>query len=557
MLGLALLIVSILFSSCGSNVETGSPEKSNPAAVIADPTSPVASPDVAALQIQHLWKFSGTVPGENYRSIAVGNDGTQIFSNVDGGSGGASLFAANQVEANTSPRIWNDGSMNAAMRGAGAAARSADAFVSLYFQTSANNTVIPRLELRRSTSSTPVWSKSFPAIFAYQYVKLGNVFVSKDGTKILAWWYNFTGTVTSLVGFDASGNALFPQKNIPNLLVGADTADDDLNYLFLKAQSLTVVISGSTGEPLKMLQSWFSPTDAISVGGNGSLLAIGNSSGAIDMYRTTGTNLFAGAYSIPAYTNQVSIRAALSKDGSTLAVGYRSLVNLHAMMLRIFNVGLTQATEVFSSGLLEGNGAYSTFYNGLLISSRGDLVIASTVGDQYHLVPALSFYNKVNGNWQLFHTADLPGSVSAMDWSSDERTLAVVSATAHYQASITYANVDVWSLYSELSLVGMPSVGSTVRIEHKSLPNTVCTLYKSSALAASPVNIGAVGALLLQGPQSVASMMTNAQGVASFEIPLTSGNAGQKTYYQASAKLDGDMRRLTTHAVPITIVPAP
>jgi hypothetical protein len=150
-------------------------------------------------------------------------------------------------------------------------------------------------------------------------------------------------------------------------------------------------------------------------------------------------------------------------------------------------------------------------------------------------------------------TAELDGTVNDMDWSADQRVLAVVSSTVHVQISNNFANVDLYSINDELSLNGVAHVGTTVNIEQRASAGTPCYLYKSSALLSQFSNQGATGALLLQSPAPIASAIANETGIANFTIPVTTSMLGQTFYLQALTL--GNPRRLTQKAVPLVAVP--
>jgi hypothetical protein len=560
-----LFLTPILFLfSCATDSHFGATESaannSNAAASASDEFTDnliddtVTQTDGVPLQLKHLWRATGTILWENLRSVAVGASGAQVFANMDGG---ATLITANQTAG--SPTLWSDNTGGGPRTGKVAAAAMANLYASLHFEGSANGTtVVPRLTFRRSGSSVPFWSKTFDATANFVNGIPSDVYVSRDGSKSIAWWYNPNPSgsaygIIYIVGYDGNGNQLFSNPLPSSTPPAFGKVDEDLNRIFFLSQLGTMVVNGNTGIGIQLLQSWYYPTTALGVAQYGALAAIGNVSGAIDIYRINGSTLLGGAYTIPALPPYIATNAALSKDGTTLAVAYRSNENLFSLKLKIFSLGASQATEVFSQAF-EAGSAYSAYFTKLLISPHGDIVVGSTSGNGGNGIPfpELILVHKVADSWQM-QTAELDGTVTDMDWSADQRVLAVVSSTVHVQISNNFANVDLYSINDELSLNGVAHVGTTVNIEQRASAGTPCYLYKSSALLSQFSNQGATGALLLQSPAPIASAIANETGIANFTIPVTTSMLGQTFYLQALTL--GNPRRLTQKAVPLVAVP--
>lgn len=507
----------------------------------------------AQAQLTQLWHFEGQVPGTNWRSVAVGASGSQIVSNPNGGSGAVALLAGSEVP--TSPLIWADNASATARTGLVRAAAESDAYASLYFEsvsTSAGAQFTPKLTLRRSSSPTAMWTKTFNPITAVPDSLAASVHVSASGSRIFAWWYDISQARCYFASYTDSGALNFAVTVAMPIPPQASAIDVDASRLFVVCNTTTLVMDGTSGAILKTIGSWYSPTAAFASDASGNCAAIGNSSGAVDVYRT-GAALLMGAYSIPAIGTQSPRKAALSSDGSTLVVAYRSAENLFSWTVRVFALGASSATQLFETTIV-GGGAFTTLITDLVQSSHGDTIAISTSGDELHTVPSIIVLRRNGSGYATIATHTLPGSAYDLDISPNGRLLAVASSATHYQASTQTGVVDAFDLGGDLSVNGIPHAGSNVVVEQKCGVGLPCVLLVSDSLSATPIVYSGMGSLLLATPVRLATAIADGQGVARFDFTLPAGaSAYGHTYYTQGLSLI--QRKLTTSYAPITVVP--
>lgn len=506
----------------------------------------------ARAELTHLWHYEGQVNGTNWRTVAIGASGSQVVSNPNGGSGAVALLAGSEVPS--SPLIWSDNTAATARTGLVRAAAESDKYASLYFEStgSAGTQFIPKLSLRRSTSATALWTKTFNAMTAMPESLSAGVHVSADGTRILAWWYDTAQAKTYFVGYSDAGAVNFAVVANTQTPTEAAATNYDATRLFIVLSNLTMVVDGTNGAILQVLQGWYNPTGAFATNRAGTCIANGTVSGAVDVYRTAGSS-FAGAISIPGVTSLQPRKAALSGDGSTLAVAYRSLVNLSSWTVRVYTLGATSATLMHESSFT-GGGAYTTLVTDVAQSSAGDVVAVCTTGDQNHTLPSILVYKRNGSTFAQSGSFVLPGSAYDIDLSPDGRLLAVASSLSHYQASTNTGVVDAFDLGGDLHVTGVPHAGTHVLVEQQALPGRPCMLLMSDTLAVTPVTYVGMGTLLLHSPVRVATATADAAGVARFDFSVPSGAQewGHTYYTQAMTLID---RKLTESYVPITVVP--
>ncbi|MBL8858270.1 MAG: hypothetical protein JNL28_07205 [Planctomycetes bacterium] len=506
----------------------------------------------AQAQMTPLWHYEGQVTGPNWRSVAIGASGSQVVSNPDGGSGAVALLSGSHLGA-SSPLIWADNTSASARAGWVRAAADTDAYASLYFEAVAGSSTLfaPKLTLWRSSSPVATWTKSYAAATAYSAGMLSGLHMARDGSRTLAWWYDAAQSKTYVVGYDIAGTLLFAVSMQTPAAPHASAADDRGRRLLLALPLYTIVLDGTTGALTQTLQGWYNPTSALVVDGPGDTAVIGNAVGGVNVYRA-GTALYASAFAIPGVANLLPRNAALSADGSTLAVAFRSSANTNESFVRIYALGATGATQLHEYALV-GVGAYTTIITDMAASRTGDVIVASTSGDQEHLLPSLLVFRRVGAGFATEATT-LPGTAYDVDLSADGRILAVASSTVHFAVSTSSAYVDAYDLGGDLSVRGIPHAGSSVVVEQKAPAGLPCVLLVSDTLAPLPMNYGSMGTLLLQTPIRLAVATADGGGVAHFEFALPAAPSwyGHTYYTQGMALIQ---RRLTERAVPITVVP--
>jgi hypothetical protein len=508
----------------------------------------------AQAQFTHLWHFEGQLQGATWRSIALGANGSQLVSNPEGGSGAVALFTG--ADAPTAPLIWADNTSAQARTGLVRAAAATDTYANLYFEAPSGGSpsqFVPKLSLRHSSSPSAAWTRTFAATNANTITLPCGLHVADDGSKILAWWYDNAQTKTYIVGYTGAGDVLFASSVTTYIAPQASATDSTCRRLFLGLQQLTMVVDGTSGTLVKTLEAYSNPTSAICVGPNSDSVAIGNTGGAVDVYRT-GTQILGHACTIPATPTMMPRNAAFSRDGSVLVVGYQSNADTQSIALRFFDCAGQTATQVHQHAL-HGTGQYPCIFTDIVTSNTGGTIVASTSGDQNHTLPSILVFSRNATGYELTQSATLAGSAYDIDLSPDARLVAVAGSASHYaSATYTIGVVDAFDLGGDLSDSGVPHAGTSVQVEQKSTPGAPCLLLVSDSLAATPTTFGGMGSLLLQAPVRLATTIADGVGTAHFDFTLPAGaGAYGHTYYTQGLTLI--QRKFTSSYVPITVVP--
>lgn len=514
----------------------------------------VAGTSWAQSQVEHLWHYESASSQANWRTVAIGASGSQVVSNPEGGSGSVALFAA--ALAPSTPVIWADNTSAQAGAGIVRAAADSDQYATLFFEATgagANVQYVPKLSLRRSSQPVSLWTKTFAPITSGLVGLPYGLFVSEQGTRIVAWWYDSAQTKTYWAGYSESGAAQFAVSMVTYLPPQASAADSELTRFVLGFPTLTLVMDAGSGALVKSLYSTAGlPTKAIGIAAHGDIVVVGNTTGTLDVFRSAAAPL-GFAYTIPAFSDHMPSSAAISANGQTLVLGSRSSADPQAHLVRFFDLGPSQATARGSQGF-HASGILASLITDLAVSRNGEVVAVSTTGDQNDLLPSLLAFRRESTGYVANFSTTLPGTVYDLDLSPDGRVLAAASSTMHYMQSTQTGVVDAFDLGGDISVRGVPHGGSNVVVEQKAGAGLPCILLVSDALAPTPTVFAGMGSLLLATPVRIATAVADAAGVARYDFSLPAGSSywGHTYYTQAMSLIE---RRLTKNYAPVTVVP--
>lgn len=507
---------------------------------------------VADAQIQHLWRQESQTPGQCWRSVSVGADGSQVSANLEGSGGSLTICVAGT--ATGGPVLVTESAGAAGRFGIAASARARDLHADLSFYPAAGNlTMAPVLRATSSAFPGAAWTINFPPIAGASTGQPAGLHVSDNGNRIAAWWYDQVTHRAQVIATDGVGN-LLANLQLTQWVQPIESAQNAAgDRLFLTVSGGLVVLNVVAGTAGPILSGTGSPSGGLALSGDGSIVGFTNTNGAVDLFRRDPAGNYAYWATIPGYANFVGSVLALSGDGSVLAAGYSGTLDPRQQRVRIVSLTGTTPTTVHED-LLTGVGTGLIALSDLSVSETGDFVAVATTGDTTNTMPELRVYRRSATGGYDRSTFDLPGSAYDVEISRNSTTLAVVSASGHVSQSPQFAGLDVYDLESDVKVQGIPHANGVVICNVKSSPNARTILLKSNAVLASPVSVGlAQGALFLGNPVIAGMAPADAAGVAHFAFNVPGGTEIGRTLYFQGMRM-GD-RQLTKNWASITVVP--
>jgi len=499
--------------------------------------------------LQPNWSFQSDgswLPGV----VSLGNAGTQVFTEI--GSFSTHRLLLSGYDQDPPSPVWSDGSEMLHFHQVVDSADTSDVHVVLV-QEQPIGLPYRRAVLRKYTSASadPDWEYVFDVdVYNHPYA---SVKVSKDGTRIVGVVHDTSTNRAVVAVFDAANQQ-------PQQVFNVDTfgpyqqlslSEDGTTLALRSSQKLSVVSldGGETVDSVFIIGGAY--YGALDVSADGQRVAT-SSGQKVSVYErgAQGLGLIReiqlGAY---AYTYAVD----LSEDGERLAYGRNDTQQPGRAEVRL---------EIVETGarlidfVQPGTGEFYNKVGHLELSSDGGTLAAGLAGDGTGAHPEVLVFSAGSDVPQA--SFDTPGTVLALDLSHDGRALAIGAREGHssvFGGGGGYYFIDTCS--ADLSLTGVPSVGSTVRFGQQAMAGTPTRLLYASALAAEPRVFGSTGTLYLsEGSLSVLPgvAVADGNGVAKtdYSIPNSSTLIGTSVYFQG---LGMRPRQLTEDYVKMTILP--
>ena len=461
------------------------------------------------------------------------------------------LFSA--TDANPAAPIWENQVSVLTYNQRSASADETDVYVTLHDQALTTST--RRLFLRRfrSGSSTPEWTYEVPSITNTH--DLFDVAVSQDGERIVVVTVNSSSTNTDVYVFGPDSPTPTMSTSVPifGFLRAFDLSADG-SRLIIGSDLFAKVIDTDSGAEVDSVTLSMSPL-TLAISGDGESIAIGGQNALVvyamndsGRYRQLFANVLEGTWFCRA--------ADISAGGETLAcafVGYGSsrgvrtyAYDMQRSILEETGVETMSYSKVFT-------GALSNGIADLEVSTTGDVFAVGTWGDANGDVPEVLVFQS-DKNAPLY-THDLPGSVQALDLSGDGKRLAVASKSVHNNTAGSGGRLDLYDLeVGDLRVHGVPTTGSSVRVELEGQPGRPAQLLVSRSLSKFPNFHRGVGSMALDRKSAwIIPMGTFDQnGVASLDYALPENAVGLTLYFQGAQQAPA---KLSETWIKVTVLP--
>lgn len=493
-----------------------------------------------------LWTRSN--PDWTPKVVSIGAQGTQVFSQIEFGQDHVELLSG--FSPDPAAPAWTSNVPIAGMNAFCESAELSDAHATVH-QVVQNNVTSNRVAVVsrwRSGSTTPEWTWSFPGVTS----GLSRVAISDDGARIVAATiYPFEQRLAIAV-FSGSSSTPVYTGNIPyfGVHLRAFELAADGNTLYISSNGYVYLWNVNTHATIQqiVLPGMF---DSHAISGDGRVFAWGEFNklhvyerGTSGTYTRTHTRELPGAI--------LCDRLGLSKDGSTLAIGW----HYYDLNLRI----RVEAMDIASKAITmvdesQGTGTYQNVVSSISVSDNGQRFAVGLWGDQGNLVPEVRLYRKNLNAPVALH--NLAGSVYDLEMSGDGGRVAVAWKPVHAN---TFAGGGGFSLYAfeqmDFRVTGVPGVGDTISIEIYGPANAPTRLLWSRGQATAPNIFPGIGNLHLRRSDMVSVPVgtsdVDGSALATFTLPSAANQIGQSLYFQGYFT---SPRRLTSDWARVTILP--
>jgi len=496
-----------------------------------------------------LWSYTNPPEGWVAWIVSIGNSGTEALSQFGpyadytrmfSGYSGPGVAPAWQVQESVPTQRHRVDS-----------ADDLDVHVSMYDKPEPSSTTgMRRVILRKFRSSDPsgAWTYTWP-VLSNGHDRFWPK-ISRDGQTIVALVHNINTGLEDLSVFGP--NSSVPLRSFSYSTLGPAKAFNlsaDGRVAVIAGDIKYVLVDTLTGATLHSAILFSQTYLGHGLSGNGSIYAFG-SNNTVSIVRRNPTS---GVYSL-AYTHNVAganycNHLDVSENGATCALAFNFTDDWNKVVIQALDLA-TYATTM--SETVIGSGALQNVCSSVSASSDGSRFAVGLWGDQNGLSPEIRVYNR-NQSTPLW-TYDLPGSVNALDLSSDGRRLAVASKAIHANILGGGGQVDLFQVEDEdLVVDGVPRAGSSVNVTVRGTPGTPAILLLAPSLAAQPIVFPTLGTLYLSRTSlsTMAMGTVNPLGTASVSLPISS-TPGATVYLQGYSS---SPRRLGRTYLKLTAIP--
>jgi hypothetical protein len=517
-------------------------------ATIVEEEGPLAAtPTILGLNTSRgLWSYGDNGQGWVGRAVAIGDAGTQVFTEFDTAADRASLISGFDVDP-VLP-VWADpvvdASLNARVHGCDATGLFVSCRQVPVTQNGPRHVVVSAYG---SSSANPLWTWTFPTVTSGG----SRAMVTRDGGRIVAGMLDPTTSLLHVAVFDNGSpvpTAYFTRA--VGLQLQAFVLAEDGHTLYAASTTggyLIDVDSHALIQQIVLLQS-FAGQD---ISGDGSVLAIGYFNG-VDLWERQAAGNFLRTWQGTWPGSIVCQQLDLSEDGSTLVLGFGYFDQNLRIRVEAIDVSTRNTTMVDEA---QGAGSYQNIVSKVACSADGQTFAVGLWGDEAGLVPELRVYRRnQNAPVALY---DYPGSVYDVAISADGKRIAVGTKAVHANLLAGGGTVDLYANGDEdFAAVGTPSIGRKVDFEMWGAPNSPARLLLAPHAATNPFPVGALGVLYLERDElSVLPMPdTGPHGFSTgeFQVPLDPALIGTTLWFQGMTTIP---RRFTGDFVRLTILP--
>jgi len=492
-----------------------------------------------------MWREADAGQGWIGRTVALGDHGTQVFTEFDVAADRTQLVSSFDSAPVTPlfqyPQV--PGSQNAKVD----AAQDAGVYASCR-QVPVSGPSGPRNTFVSAYTALGglAWTYQFPTA-TYGPAR---AMVSRDGTRIVAGMLDSNGKLQLRVFQSGSGVPVWEGSftNGPQLRSLLLTADGSLVYW---ASGTTCTIWNVDTHQILANFVLISALDCHAISADGRVFAYGGFN-YVDVYerQPTGNYVRTHVWNVPGQA--VCSKLDVSADGSTIVAGFNLWdfnVGVKIMALDVPTKTVTMTDTAIGAGTLQN------IVSDIVVSADGQRFVVGLWGDEAGLVDDLRFYRRHQN--APVATYAYPGSVYDVDLTSDGLRVAVAAKAVHANLYMGGGTIDLYAFEREdLVMRGIPRAGSVVRFEMSNAPNSPARLLSAPSAAMHPLFLGGIGTLQLNRftMSSVSMGTTGPDGVAVRDYTF-SGPAhtiGTKRCFQGVVT---SPRRLTDTWIELTVLP--
>jgi hypothetical protein len=496
-------------------------------------------------------RWSHQSGAENWvaREVSLGNEGTEVFTQLDVGGLSRRLFT--EGASGTAP-LWQSSDTQSTFHQRVASAADASLHVS------ARDALLGtqhRLELRPFTSGSaaPLWTWTSP-LSNYAYDKI-DVLVTRGGERIVLVNYAALAARTEVRVFAPASAVPLHAWTVDTYgpSIGARLSRDGSTLCVLSTLAANIVDTAS-GVVVHRSSIVGQAGGAIALSGDGRAFAIGIG-GSYRLVREDSQGVWATAWERALPMGTSSNQLAIAEDGSRLACAYALYSGTYAVSIELLDLPASQsAPAVMWTRTIDGAGALQDRASDLALSADGRTLVAGLWGDDGGSSPEIVVF-KDDAPVPAF-LGDSAGSVQRLALSADGRHLAAASKARHNTVFSGDGSVDYFDLGAQdLRVQGVPHAGGSVTIAAHTTPGRPVKLVFASQKAHVPTVLGAMGTLYLNratilGTQSMGA--ANGQGDCQTSFALGGAAVGTSVYFQALALAP---RQLGLDWCKVTVVP--
>lgn len=496
-----------------------------------------------------LWVRADNGVGWAGRTVSLGAQGTQVFTEIEFGSDHAELISG--FSADPAAPVWTNTVPTETSYSQVDSAENADAHVAVHqlvlnSNQSTKQTVVSRY---RSGSATPEWTYTFPGTTA------GNAraAISDDGQRIVAASYEHTTSKVRIAIFQGSSGTPVWTGTIDNFsssMRGFDMTGDG-SLLYVASASTLVLWDVNAHAPAALYGLTQSIENAHSMSSDGRVFAQGGFN-KVDVWERNTSGTWAKTYTRDLPGSYVCTRLDVSGNGAKVAMtfnGYDTNNHVRIECLDVATKTLTMSEEAVGSGTLQNVAA------DVSMSQDGSRFAVGLWGDEADACPEVRLYKSNQNAPVALH--NLGGSVFDVEMSADGERVAVAAKAVHANLFASGGSIRLYAFEAQdLRATGVPTPGSTVQFRLTgSAPGSPARLLWSTSLATTPAAFGGVGSLHLYRPamHTLPAPSADADGEsnATFVVPGTA-SVGSTLYFQG---LFTSPRHLTQDWVRVTVLP--
>jgi hypothetical protein len=286
-------------------------------------------------------------------------------------------------------------------------------------------------------------------------------------------------------------------------------------------------------------------TNALALSGDGKVLAFGF--GPRVRVVTEQAGAFSNAFDVWGASGELPVRAALSDDGATLAIGWWNQVNGAAIRLAVLRAG----NPVFSRSEWNSAGGYQNYPTAVALTPDGERAMFAAWGHP-SASPEAWLVDVAAG--ALIWSRDLPGS--ALTAALDDGGTRVAVGCKHGHAN-QFGSTGEFRLYDtgerDLQVLGTQSSTNGLHLAARR-PGATRAFFVLGQRLPSPVPFpGSTGALWIDRASGarIFARAADATGRADLLQPLPLGLLGNDFSAQAAFRVNGSLHFTATVVAPV------